>query len=214
MVREFSKRNLQIVSYFEWGNGQCFISRKAFFKKISDFKGVKIRVPPGSGCIPMLAALGASPVGIPGGEVYSAMERGVADAVATGIDMGVHGWKLYEVARYLSFTGKYPPGGSKFIIINKSKFDAMPKEVQKVILEAGYDAVHKFYIGYLETRNRELLDMFEKRTSVAPFIVPQDEVKKWIDFTKEASIKWYLGTGGIASEVISIYEKFTGKKMR
>jgi len=39
--REFAKRNLKIISYFEWGDGQCFISKKAFFKKSLILKALK-----------------------------------------------------------------------------------------------------------------------------------------------------------------------------
>jgi len=52
-------------------------------KKLSDFKGMKIRVFPA--IAPAVKALGASPLVLPMTEIYTAMERGIVDGFATGV---------------------------------------------------------------------------------------------------------------------------------
>ena len=50
---------------------------------------------------PMIEALGGSPVVIPGGEVYSALQKGVVDGAAWGLT-GAKDFKWYEVAGYMA----------------------------------------------------------------------------------------------------------------
>jgi TRAP-type C4-dicarboxylate transport system substrate-binding protein len=212
VARALAKRNLMIVAYFEWGDGQVVISRKKYIKTIADLKGMKLRIPPGT-WIPIFKTLGATPAPMASSELYSALERGVVDGCATGMDVGLAGWKLYEVAKYLTFAeGRFPPGGSRFIIMNKSVFDDMPKDIQKAILEAGHDVIHPFGIDYINMRKENILKDVERITGIAPYILPHDEVERWIEASSSASVKYYRGRGGMAPEIISMWEKYTGRK--
>ena len=68
-------------------------------KSIADLKGRKIRVAgPSQG--DFLNALGAQPVAIAFGEVYTALERGTVDCAVTGTGTG-NAQKWYEVANHL-----------------------------------------------------------------------------------------------------------------
>jgi TRAP-type C4-dicarboxylate transport system substrate-binding protein len=212
VARGLAKRNLMVVSYFEWGDGQCIVARKAHVKTMADLKGMKLRIPPGT-WVPIFQALGATPAPMPSSELYSALERGVVDGCVTGMDVGLMGWKLYEVAKYLSFGGgRFPPGGSRFIIMNKSLFDSMPKDIQKAILDAGYEVIHPFGIDYINKRTEKILKEFGRITGIPPYIVPNDEVERWIQTSSSDSVKYYRDRGGMAPEIISIWEKYTGKK--
>ena len=63
-----------------------------------DLQGRKIRGTPSYHTV--IAMLGASPVVLPGGEVYSALEKGVVDGAAWPAS-GVLGMRWYEVAKYM-----------------------------------------------------------------------------------------------------------------
>lgn len=71
---------------------------------LADISGFKMRTPPS----PMIAktweALGTLPVTVAWGELYAAVQTGVADALESSIP-GYTGSKLYEVAPYLALTG-------------------------------------------------------------------------------------------------------------
>lgn len=82
----------------------------------------------------MITAWGGSPVFIAPKEVFQSAERGVVD----GINMGVatySSWKLWTVMPYMIDANLFY--GNIMYMMNKAKFDALPEEDRKAILEAG-----------------------------------------------------------------------------
>lgn len=205
---KMAERNLMPLTCYNWGDTQCFITSKRHVKSVDDFKGLKLRTPPGEAIIPMLEELGASPTPMPGGEVYTSMERGVIDGAYTGVDGGVRGWKLYEIADYLTFTGKFPWGGGRFIVISKSVFDSMPADTQQILLDAARDTIKDFAVDFIEDNKNTMLARFEEFTGSAPYVVPDDELARWEEIAAPAAMKFYLAQGGMADEAKKIYEAY------
>lgn len=85
---------------------------------------------------PMIQALGGSPVVMPGGDVYTAMERGVADGAAWATT-GVIDFKWHEVAGYLARPTFGQSGLAIFMNLNTWK--GLTPELQKVFAQAGSD---------------------------------------------------------------------------
>ena len=98
MLRQaYAKYNVYPVGVSWWGV-ESIVSKKAI-NKMEDFKGVKFRSPQGM-TAEILTKLGASIVVLPGGEVYSALDKGVIDAadwatVSMNQRMGFH-----EIAKF------------------------------------------------------------------------------------------------------------------
>lgn len=98
----------------------------------NSLKGLKIR-----GTVsyhPMIRALGGSPVNMPGGEVYSALQKGVVDGAAWALT-GAKDFKWYEVAGYLA-EPKFGQVGT-MIFMNLDSWEALSDEAKKAISEAG-----------------------------------------------------------------------------
>lgn len=128
---EFDKRGLLILGL----TGSCymnFVSNKPL-TKLEDWKGIKVRV---SGPIysKAMKAIGAIPVSMPSGEVYTSLQRGVVDA-AMASDVGIRSRKLGEVTKYQSIIDAFAIDWIFFM--NKEKFNSLSKEQQKVVLNAG-----------------------------------------------------------------------------
>jgi TRAP-type mannitol/chloroaromatic compound transport system substrate-binding protein len=99
-------------------------------RSLADLKGLKMRIPGLGGEV--MARLGVKPVNIPGGEIYTALERGTIDATewvgpALDIKMG-----FYKVAKYY-YSGWHEPGTNLELTFNKKKFDRLSKEEQAII---------------------------------------------------------------------------------
>ena len=91
MLRQaYAKYNVYPVGVSWWGV-ESIVSKKQI-ARMEDFKGVKFRSPQGM-TAEILTKLGASIVVLPGGEVYSALDKGVVDAAdwATRVDEPAHG---------------------------------------------------------------------------------------------------------------------------
>ena len=82
MLREaYAKYNIYPVGVSWWGV-ETMVSKRPVLK-LEDFKGIKIRSPQGM-TAEILTKLGASIVVLPGGEVFSALDKGVVDAADWG----------------------------------------------------------------------------------------------------------------------------------
>ena len=103
----------------------------------ADVKGLKIRVVESPLYIATWRALGANPVPMAFGEIYLALRQGALDAVDTNYE-AFYGAKHYEVAKYLAETDHMYTAA--VIGVNLAKFNALPPDLQKVMVEAAEDA--------------------------------------------------------------------------
>ena len=130
VVDAFTKANLVAFDKM-WDNG--FRQTLTVSKPIrtpDDFKGFKIRVPPSPLWTSMFKAIGASPVSIPWGETYSALQTRVADGLENPL-AGIYFAKMHEVGKYLSNTNHMWDGF--WFLANRNSFEAMPASTRDVI---------------------------------------------------------------------------------
>jgi len=101
-------------------------------KSIEDIKGLKIRL----GTAPLNAIfkkMGATPVFLPGGEVYESMQRGVIDACELSTASVNWGLGLQEVADYMYLSSSRAPTDAYTLFVNKKKWDALSSDLQMII---------------------------------------------------------------------------------
>lgn len=103
----------------------------------ADVKGLKIRTQPNPVHVAAWKLLGTNPVPMPLGELYTALESGAVDAQEHPVDI-TYAAKFYEVQKHLTLTRH--AFTAMPIVVNKAKFEAMPADVQKVLLDAAADA--------------------------------------------------------------------------
>jgi TRAP-type transport system periplasmic protein len=103
-----------------------------------------------------LQALGASPVTMSVGDVYSALKLGTVDGAMGGLQ-GAYGLKHYEVARNVLATGGVLGTFIHGYVMNKQKFDSLPKDLQDILVKDALavrneteDALIKSYPEYLQ----------------------------------------------------------------
>ena len=97
-----------------------------------DLKGMKLRAA-GTG-VPVLEALGASPIGMPMNEVPEAVQTGLIEGLMTSREV-LQDFKLAEQLKYVT---NYPSVVVTFAaVMTQDAFDALPAPVQKVIDDLG-----------------------------------------------------------------------------
>jgi tripartite ATP-independent transporter DctP family solute receptor len=111
-----------------------FLSVGKLVKTTADFAGLKTRIVPVPLHKQIWEAVGTSPVGLPYGEVYSALQTKVIDAVEINVS-SVVGENLWEVGKHMTLTGHYP--WHNVIVANKGFFDGLPPDVQAAMRQAG-----------------------------------------------------------------------------
>jgi len=111
------------------GAAELFAHSHKPLTKASDFKGLKFRALGLWGEVAQ-ESYGASVVQLPGGEVYSAMERGVIDAFELGPAGLNFAFGFQEIAEYVGLPGVQSPGYFKPAVVNKGWYDALPSDLQ------------------------------------------------------------------------------------
>jgi TRAP-type C4-dicarboxylate transport system substrate-binding protein len=110
-------------------NGGLIHTRDRRIDRPEDLRGLRIRTPSPTISM-MLEFLGASPVGMPPGQVYEGMQRGTLDGAAFPWDP-VRAFKLGEVSRFHLDIGLYT--AAFWFGINERRYQSLPADVRKVI---------------------------------------------------------------------------------
>lgn len=105
--------------------------------KVEDIKGFKMRVPPSPMISKTWEALGTLPVSVAWGELYAAIQTGVAEALESSIP-GYTGSKLYEVAPYLALTGHTIQ--VNHVSISEVTWNKLTPEQQDLLTDAAAEA--------------------------------------------------------------------------
>lgn len=139
--KQFNPKELSDVKVlYLHGHGPGIFHTKKPVKTMEDLKGMKIRCSGTSAKV--VSALGATPVAMPQNEAYDALQKGVVDGVVSPIET-LKGWKFAEVIKSTTqnFGSAYTLGF--FVVMNKKKWDSLPKDVQEKIEKINEEWVDK-----------------------------------------------------------------------
>lgn len=129
-------KGLKVLALHAHNGGLIHTSEKKV-TSMEDMKGLRIRTP-SPAVSAMLEELGAIPQGMPPGQVYESLQKGVIDGTVFPWDP-VNSFKLSEVLKYHLDAGAYTV--SFFFVMNQNKFDSLPKNVQDCIDKYSGDAL-------------------------------------------------------------------------
>lgn len=103
----------------------------------ADLQGIKIRVMESPIYIDLFKALGANPLPMGWGEVYTALQQGTIDAQENP-PWVLWAFKIYEVQKFYSLTGHSYAGN--VIMMHKKLYDGFDPKIQKILVEAAKEA--------------------------------------------------------------------------
>lgn len=129
-------------------------------KSIKDLKGLKMRIPGMGGEV--LKRAGGTPVSLPGGEIYTALQSGAIDATEWVGPYNDLAFGFYKVAKYYYYPGWHEPGSTLEAIVNKKAFDALPKDLQRIVESACAVANQDMLAEYTAKNNAALHTLVHK----------------------------------------------------
>lgn len=158
VIGAFEKVNLVAFDKM-WDNGfrQTLSSTKPITTP-DDFKGFKIRVPPSPLWTAMFKSIGASPVSVPWGETYTALQTKVADGLENPL-AGIYFAKMHEVGKFLSTTNHMWDGF--WFLSNRRSWESMPSATRDIVYKAVNEAALQQRAD-VEKLNNELRSNLEK----------------------------------------------------
>jgi TRAP-type mannitol/chloroaromatic compound transport system substrate-binding protein len=101
---------------------------------LDDLKGLKMRIPGLGGEV--LQRLGGTPVSLPGGEIFPSLKSGAIDATEWVGPYNDLAFGLYKAAKYYYYPGWHEPGTTLEAFINQKAFEALPEDLQSIVLNA------------------------------------------------------------------------------
>ena len=205
-TERFARQGLKLLSIHAWPSQQIFSTVP--IRSVADWKGKKIRVY-GADSANIARLLGAAPVNINFGEVYSALEKRTVDGAMTSAT-NAEPMKFFEVAKYLDYW--YLAGAAmEWLVANQKAWDALPKDLQHVVLEA----LKETNLEEKEWQNAIAADERARKrlpelgmTVVDP---PREEIEKARKIAQGAWDIWLQRTGADGKRALELALKALGR---
>jgi TRAP-type mannitol/chloroaromatic compound transport system substrate-binding protein len=164
MAREiYAKQGLYWVGRIH--HGPNIVHSKKPIRSIEDFKGLKLRVPGGM-IAEGFAAIGARTTLLPGGEVFSALEKGTVDAAdytgpAVNWDLGFQQVTKYIWMGPVGLESIYQPVDLMDLVVNMSVWNKL-SPAMKLWVENETEAYSAAHFGAIQKADMEAWSKFEK----------------------------------------------------
>src|SRR5713226_727345 len=198
--------------------------------KVDDFKGLKYRTVGIS--IDLFTGMGAAVNALPGGEIVSAMDRGLIDAAEFNNATSDRLLGFPDVSKIYMLQSYHQNGEQFEITFNKTKYDALPAKMQAIIANAveaasadmSWKAINRYSQDYIELQTKDKVKFYKTPDSVLQKqleVFDQVNAKKsaenpmWKEISEsqkkyaERAVRWDLDT--IVSRRMA-YDWYFGKK--
>ncbi|HNQ88325.1 MAG TPA: TRAP transporter substrate-binding protein [Verrucomicrobiota bacterium] len=155
-------------------HGPGILASKKPVKSLEDLKGLKVRATGLSEKI--VRALGATAVGMPQPETYEALQKGVVEATLCPIET-LKGWKQGETIQYVIDASGVGYTTAMFVVMNKEKWAALPKDLQTLFTEVSREWIPKHGVAWDEADRAGRAFVTELKREFIP--LSEAEQQRW-----------------------------------
>lgn len=145
------KNGIRILSFNWYDGGRHFFTNKVV-NTPADLKGQRIRTPGAPAWAESVTALGGTPVAMPWGETYSAVQSKAVDGCEVQLTSAL-GSRIYEVLKYMVRTEHFQLING--LIVGEKWFQTLPQDLQTILLEETKAAGEK-NARYVESKIAEI----------------------------------------------------------
>ncbi|MEH0156684.1 TRAP transporter substrate-binding protein [Limibacter armeniacum] len=174
---------------------------------IQDIQGLKMRMPGLGGKV--IAKSGGSAVTVPGGEIYTNLERGVIDATEWIGPYHDYLMGFHKIAQYYYYPGWHEPGSVLELICNKKALEELPSELQEMVKTVAIK-YNNLILSEFEAKNNEYLQRIFRESDVELRAFPE-EVMKALKKNTEDVLQGLTTSDPFAKKVYDNFNKFKGE---
>ena len=160
-------------------SGNTGVQMGGWFNKeinsVDDLRGLKMRIPGLGGEV--LKRAGGTPVNLPGGELFTALQTGAIDATEWVGPYNDLAFGLYKAAKHYYYPGWHEPGTTLECFVNKKVFDELSDDLKSIVLNACRVANQDMLAEYT-ARNNDALDTLLTKHHVDMRGFPEEVLKK------------------------------------
>ncbi|MEO0435934.1 MAG: TRAP transporter substrate-binding protein [Pseudomonadota bacterium] len=171
---------------------------------LEDLRGLRMRIPGLAGEV--FTEAGGEAVRIPGGEVYTALQTGVIDAVEWVGPYNDLALGLHEIAEYYYYPGWHETGSTLEFIVNEEAMSSLPEELKAIVRTAARAANADMLDEFTARNNRALREMVEKH-NVKLRRLPDDVLKALYEGSERAMAK-LVAKDPMAAKVYASFSRF------
>lgn len=142
---------------------------------LKDLEGLKMRIPGLGGEV--LKRLGGTPVNLPGGEIFTSLQSGAIDATEWVGPYNDLAFGLHKAAKFYYYPGWHEPGTTLECFINQQALQALPKDLQSIVLNA-CKVANLDLLAEFTARNNEALNTLVTQHKVDLRKFPDEVLKK------------------------------------
>ena len=151
--------------------GNTGIQMGGWFNKeiltINDFKGLKMRIPGLGGEV--FSRAGGAAVNMPGGEIFTSLQTGVIDAAEWVSPYNDLAFGFQNIAKYYYYPGWQEPGPAIELIINKTAYNNLPKDLQAIIKVAARTINQDMLDEYTYMNQNALQQLQKQGVEIRPY---------------------------------------------
>ena len=181
-------------------------------RSLEDLKGLKLKS--SGGVYEMIhIEAGAVPVTVASNETYEAMQRGTIDGNFQSYP-SMKGYRLDEIQNYCTYGASFG-GYNVAYAINEKKWNSLPEDIQKIILQAGEETVvHSGEAN--DAMQKELRDEFEAAGQEIYDLSPEEKTqwKEAISAVNDQYVKSLNDQGLPGDEAYVILQELVAKYVK
>jgi TRAP-type mannitol/chloroaromatic compound transport system substrate-binding protein len=145
-------------------------------------------------------------VNLPGGELFTSLQSGAIDATEWVGPYNDLAFGLYKAAKYYYYPGWHEPGTTLEAMINKEVFDALPDDLQAIVLNA-CKVVNQDMLAEYTARNPTALQRLLDEHEVELRKYPDDVLVKLREIANEV-VAEIAEKDAFSRKTYASYQKF------
>lgn len=171
---------------------------------LEDIKGLKVRIPGIASKVFQKA--GASPVLLPGGELYTSLATGVIDAVEWVGPYHDSLMGFHKAAKFYYGTSWHESSSQLELMINKKAWEGLDKNYQLAVKIAASETDYWMRTNW-EAKNAEYFQKLKKEGAVKLLQLPKEVLAAFREHTKTIQAE-IAATSPIAQKIDASYKRF------
>ena len=186
LQREFRDQKFGLISMPLFvRTSEVFLHSRKPVKTLKDLQGLKLRT--AGAWLEISKGMGASPVTMPGGEVYTALERGTIDATEWGTLYENKSPGFHKVTKYVIIPGVHQPTAPFELVINKKAWGKLSSEDKKLVEDAAFMTTMDSWLT-IGDEDAKALEFFKSKGNEIIELAPEVQYEG-----REAGVKWAEG---------------------
>lgn len=166
---------------------EVFLHSRKPVRTLKDLQGLKLRT--AGAWLEISKSMGAAPVTTPGGEIYTALERGTIDATEWGTLWENITPGFDKVAKYVIIPGIHQPTAPFELVINKNSWGKLSKADQQIIKDAAFMTTMDSWLT-IGHEDAKALEYYKSKGNEIIELAPEVQYAG-----REAGLKWASDVG-------------------